>query len=203
MSSRALRRAYTLWAPFYDLAVQTVFRASRRRSVAPIEDRPERIALIGVGTGLDLPWLPPGPRYTALDLTPPMLARARRRALALGRRMDAVQGDAMALPFRTAAFDRVVLHLILAVVPHPAAALHEAARVVKPGGFLHVFDKFLLPRRSAPLRRLISPVLGRLATRTDVVFEDVLAGVPELTLVSDVPDLGRGWFRRILLRRAS
>ena len=110
-------------------------------------------------------------------------------------------GDAMALPFRDAAFDHVVMHLILAVVPDPRAALAEAARVVTVGGRIHLLDKFLRPGQRAPLRRLLSPIAGRLATRTDVVFEDVLASGEGLEVLSDEPDLGGGWFRRIVLRQ--
>jgi ubiquinone/menaquinone biosynthesis C-methylase UbiE len=157
------------------------------------------ILLDGVGTGLDLPWLRPDGRYVGLDLTPAMLNRARARA---GRLHIQFQiGDAMALPFRDHAFDQVVLHLILAVVPDPSAALAEAARVVKPGGRLLIFDKFLRPGERALFRRLMSPIVGRLATRTNVVFEEVLASCPGLELMRDEPDLGRGWFRRIVLRR--
>jgi len=88
------------------------------------------------------------------------------------------------------------------VVPEPARALTEAVRVLKPGGQILIFDKFLKPGQKAPLRRLISPLLGRLATRTDVVFEDVLRDVSSLQLVSDVPALAGGWFRLIRLRKA-
>ncbi|MBI3606827.1 MAG: methyltransferase domain-containing protein [Nitrospirae bacterium] len=105
------------------------------------------------------------------------------------------------LQVRDASFDQVVMHLILAVVPDPRAALAEAARVVKPGGRLLIFDKFLRPGERALFRRLMSPIVGRLATRTNVVFEGVLASCPGLELVRDEPDLGRGWFRRIVVRR--
>ncbi|MGH8662741.1 MAG: hypothetical protein ACREUX_00620, partial [Burkholderiales bacterium] len=60
---------------------------------------------------------------------------------------------------------------------------------------------FLAPSRPAPLRRLMSPLAGRIATRLDVVFEDVLARVPELRVASDQPALAGGWFRRIELRK--
>lgn len=197
-----LRRAYTLWAPFYDIAVASAFRESRRRSLGSLGDvSGQRIALIGVGTGLDVPWLRPGAEYLGIDLTGAMISRARDKASEYGLPMRFVGGDAMALPLRDGAFDRVVLHLILAVVPDPRAALSEAARVVRPGGTLHILDKFLRPGQRAPVRRWLSPLLGRLATRTDVVFEDVLGACPGLEVVSDDSDIANGWFRRIVLRR--
>lgn len=155
--------------------------------------------LNGVGTGLDLPYLPAGHRYTGLDITYAMLVRAARRISRLD--VEWVQGDSLALPFREACFDYAVLHLILAVVSDPAQALRETARVLVPGGGILLFDKFLQPGARAPLRRLISPFMAAIATRTDVVFEEVLAAVPGLTVVSDEPALAAGWFRMLRLRK--
>ncbi len=59
------------------------------------------------------------------------------------------------------------------------------------------YAKFLRPGQRAPLRRLLSPLLGRIATRTEVAFEQVLAAAPSLHVVSDIA-LSGGWFRRIL-----
>src|SRR6185312_11381414 len=101
-----------------------------------------------------------------------------------------------------AAFDCVVLHLIVAVVAHPANALAEAARVVKPGGELLVFDKFLRHGERALLRRALSPLASRIATRTDVVFETLLDAVPDVRVMSDEAALAGGWFRRIRLEKA-
>lgn len=195
----SLKAAYTLLAPVYDLLVGPAFRAARRASLSalPREGR-LTVLLDGVGTGLDLPWLPPAHRYVGLDLTRAMLVRAVRRAGML--EFDAVQGDSLALPFRDACFDHAVLHLILAVVPDAARALAEAARVVRPGGSLLVFDKFLRPGQRAPLRRLLNPLAARVATRTDVVFEEALARVPQLRVTAEEP-VGGGWFRRIRLER--
>jgi ubiquinone/menaquinone biosynthesis C-methylase UbiE len=113
-----------------------------------------------------------------------------------------LQGNSESLPFRDETFDCVVMHLIVAVVANPVRALAEARRVLRAGGRVLVLDKFLRPGESAPLRRLMSPVTGRVATRFDVVFESVLAQVPGFEVVSDEPALFGGWFRRIELKKA-
>ncbi len=195
-----LKTSYTLIAPVYDAAIDRATRAARATSLAHLPAAPGRVLIDGVGTGLDLPLLPPQHHYVGLDLTAAMLARARPRAGHLDFR--AVQGDAQRLPFPDAAFDHAVLHLILAVVPNPNACLAEVARVVKPGGTVLVFDKFLKRGQPALLRRLANPLVRRLATRLDVVFEDVLGDAPALALEHDQPMLAGGWFRVIRLRRA-
>lgn len=198
----SLRYSYTLFAPIYDILVASFTVAARRRSLALLgEEPPTHALLVGIGSGLDLPLFPQGPQYTGLDLTPAMLARARCKAAELGLEIRLDEGDARRLPYDDAAFDAVVLHLILAVTPHPEQVLAEAARVLQPGGRILILDKFLRIDQSAPLRRLISPVLGVLATRTNVVFEQALAVTPELAVVSDQPALASGWFRLIVLRK--
>lgn len=169
------------------------------QSLAALPAEPSRILLAGVGTGLDLPHLPRQHRYVGLDATPAMLRRAVQR----GGHLDyfGVLGDAQRLPFATAAFDAVVLHLILAVVPQPAACLAESARVLRPGGRILILDKFLRPSQPALLRRLANPLVRRIATRLDVVFEEVLATAPGLEVEKDQPALAGGWFRYIVLQK--
>lgn len=196
----SLRTSYTLLAPFYDVVAGPVFARARRASLAGLPATGRLDVLIdGVGTGLDLPLLPRNHRYTALDLTRAMLARAvkQRDGLDIGW----VQGDSLALPFGAARFDCAVLHLIVAIVPDAARALTEVARVLKPGGRALILDKFLRRGERAWLRRLVSPLTARIATRTDVVFEDALAGNPSFDIVSDEPALAGGWIRRIVLER--
>ncbi|MBI4754268.1 MAG: methyltransferase domain-containing protein [Betaproteobacteria bacterium] len=197
----SLKHSYKLIAPFYDLAVDAATRGARARSLEALPGAPGRVLLVGVGTGLDLPLVPTQHAYVGLDLTAAMLRRARPRAAA--RNFHAVQGDARRLPFSAASFDHAVLHLILAVIPDAAACLAETARVVRPGGTLLVFDKFLRPGERAPLRRALNPLVRHIATRTDVVFEDVLAACSGLSVEDDRPALAGGWFRLIRLRRAA
>ncbi|GAB4126448.1 MAG: hypothetical protein Fur0040_09080 [Sideroxydans sp.] len=195
-----LRRSYSLIAPFYDALIAAPMHAARARSLAALPtDRRQHVLISGVGTGLDLPHLPRLHRYTALDFNPAMLARATSRSGDLD--LDFVLGDSMSLPFPDAHFDHVVLHLIVAVVPQPQRALSEAARVLKPGGTLLLFDKFLRPGQRGWLRRALTPLSGRIATRMDVVFEELLQTTPGLAVIRDQPALAAGWFRHIVLQK--
>jgi len=195
-----LRRSYSLIAPIYDLVVSAALRGARTRSLSALPaDAAGKVLLSGIGTGLDLPLLPKLHHYTALDFNAAMLERARPRGADL--QVEWVLGDSMALPFSDAQFDHVVLHLILAVVPQPAQCLSEADRVLKPGGSIIILDKFLRPQQTALLRRALNPLSRRIATRMDVVFEEVLSAVPQLQKVSDMPLLAGGWFRGIVLQK--
>jgi phosphatidylethanolamine/phosphatidyl-N-methylethanolamine N-methyltransferase len=196
----SLKLSYTLLAPFYDLVVGPASRAARRESLAALPRDGHRTVLVnGVGSGLDLAFLPQGHAYVGLDLTRAMLARSVHRSTE--HAFSAVQGNSLSLPFRDASFDCAVMHLILAVVPDATRALAETARVVRSGGVILILDKFLRRGQRASLRRLLHPIAARLVTRLDVVFEDVLSRVPGLRLVSDEPAIARGWFRRIRLER--
>lgn len=195
----SLKHSYTLIAPFYDAAIARATHAARARSLSALPKEAGKVLLAGVGTGLDLPHLPPQHHYVGLDLNQAML----HRALPRGAHVDFVpiQGDTQRLPFADASFDSAVLHLILAVVPQPAHCLAEIERVLKPGGQVLVFDKFLRRGQPAVLRRLINPLVRRVATRLDVVFEELLSEAPSLTLEHDQSALVGGWFRMIRLRK--
>jgi len=193
----SLRSSYTVLAPIYNAVVARATARLRERSLAALpRGAGSRILVCGIGTGLDVPALPPGNLHVGIDLTRAMLARVPHR-----HDLILAQGDAMRLPFPDATFDRSVLHLILAVVPHPERCLAEAARVTKRGGMILIVDKFLRPGQTAWLRRALNPLSRRIATRLDVVFEDVLARVPSLVVTEDVPALAGGWFRRIRLEK--
>jgi ubiquinone/menaquinone biosynthesis C-methylase UbiE len=200
MSLLSLRRSYTLIAPLYDAVLAS---AGTRLRAASLDQLPRegslRILISGVGTGLDLPYLPACHHYLGLDLTAAKLDRAESRGGNL--RLNLVQGDSMSLPFADESFDCVVLHLILAIVPDARACLRESARVLKPGGKVLVLDKFLKRGEPAGLRRALNKVSQHVVTRLDVIFEDVLDSVQGLRLEEDVPVLAGGWFRRIRLIR--
>lgn len=199
----SLRQTYRLWAPIYDLMLKQATRAARSRNLEELGSMEGKaLAIIGIGSGLDLDLFNERtrPEYcVGLDITRAMLKRAQARGYASSFPVRLIEADAMNTPLRSQQFDVVLLHLILAVVPKPERALAEASRILKPGGRIVIFDKFLHHHQKAPLRRLISPLLGMLATRTDVELEPLLAAHPELTLTRDESLLARGWFRGITL----
>ncbi len=192
-----LKSSYTLLAPLYDPLIKRATRHARARSLKRLQGFEGQLLMPGFGTGLDLDFLPPNAKISALDLTPAMLKRAQTRAAEGSLDIEWHVGDAQALPFDDNQFDAVAMHLILAVVPEPRLALSEAARVLKPGGRLLILDKFIRQGSKAPLRRAISPVLGMIATRTDVVFEELLTQVPELDVTENTAAGFGGWFRQI------
>jgi len=76
----SLRHSYTLIAPVYDAMIRRPLAPTRRRSLAALPaDRPCRVLVDGIGTGLDLPHLPASHEYLGVDLTAAMLRRAQAR----------------------------------------------------------------------------------------------------------------------------
>ena len=198
----ALKHSYTLLAPIYDTVVSGPIDAFRKKSIARMRPTQNKKILInGIGSGLDIPYLPIDAHYIGTDITPAMLNRAKNRTETCPIDISFQQADSQALPFDDNSFDAVVMHLILAVLPNPELALQEASRVVKPNGRIYIFDKFIRRGQLAIGRRLLNIFLHHIATRTDVIFEDVLASCPQLNVIHDEPALAKGWFRLIELQK--
>jgi len=199
----ALKHSYTLLAPIYDALVSgEALDDCRKQSLSRITNSRNKTILVnGIGSGLDIPFLPEDGCYTGTDITPAMLKIAEVRAKNHPLNITFKIADSQALPFEDDTFDIIVMHLILAVVPRPKLALQEACRVLKPNGKIYLFDKFIRPGQLAITRRLLDVFLRHVATRTNVVFENVLASCPRLQLIHDKPVLAKGWFRLIELEK--
>ena len=95
----------------------------------------ERLLEVGCGTGsltFTLARTVPFRELTAIDYADVYVAAARARNRDPRIRIE--QGDAAALPFPDAHFDRALSLLVLHFVADPAGAVAEMRRVTRPGG---------------------------------------------------------------------
>lgn len=157
------RRAYDRVARYYDLLELPMewlaFRRWRRRLWRNV--RGPRVLELGVGTGKNIPFYPPDVTVTAIDLSPRMLARARRRAARFpDRDVELLEMDAQALSFPNDTFDDVVATFVFCSVPDPVQGLREALRVTRPSGRLHLLEHM----------RVRSERIGRWMDRLDPLF---------------------------------
>jgi len=110
---------------------------------AALGDKPFRSLLdLGTGTGRMLELFGPEiERGLGLDLSLDMLQLARDRLERAGLKNCSVrQGDIYDLSLANDSFDVVILHQVLHFLDDGARAIHEAARVLRPGGRLLVVD---------------------------------------------------------------
>ena len=197
------RLRYTAWAPIYDaLAGAAGFTEARRRSIGRLNLAPgNRVLVVGAGTGLDLEYLPADVAITAVDVTPAMLRRLQARAARSGRQVSAHVMDARHLQFADHSFDAVVMHLIVAVMPDPEQGLQEADRVLRPGGRIAVFDKFLRQgERPAVRRRLLNLIAKPLFSDMNRHLEPLVA-TTSLQVERDEPIAFGGVYRIATLRK--
>ena len=187
--------AYRRWAPIYDNVFGRIFDAGRRRAVEEINRRGGRLLEVGVGTGFNLPLYTDAIRVTGIDLSPDMLAVARRRVAREGlQNVDGLlEMDAARLAFPDASFDMVAAMYVITVVPDPAAVLSEMLRVARPGADIYVINHFAAegggPR--AVVERQLARVGDRLGWQPDFPKSRV-TDHPGMELVEDVslPPLG-------------
>lgn len=126
------------------IAATTRERATKGRLVelAGLQDG-ERVLDVGCGTGtlaLLAKRSAPGAQVVGIDADAEMLAQARTKPGAHGIRFD--EGMADELPYDDSSFDKVLSSLVFHHLQRPVkeAAAREIARVLRPGGELHLAD---------------------------------------------------------------
>lgn len=167
-------KAYGRWAPVYDLVFGPVFARGRGAAIEAADRVGGRVLEVGVGTGLSLPAYAPTTRLVGVDLSGPMLEKARRRVAALGlsnvERLAVM--DAERLDFPDGAFDAVVGQYVVTAVPNPEVALDEFLRVVRPGGEIILTTRIGAEQGfRGGVERLLAPATARLGWRTEFPFE--------------------------------
>lgn len=146
------------------------------RSMSAIAEVPSDGTIVDCpcGAGPALRALDPGASlsYLAVDLSPAMAQRARKRAFARGlENVEVLEADATDLPLASASTDLFLSYWGLHCFEDPAASLVEAGRILKPGGRL-VGAAILRGRDSLRQRLLVRPHLGDfgpVGTETDIL----------------------------------
>ena len=198
LSTDGVARAYGRWAPVYDLVFGPVFAQGRRAAIEAAEQIGGRVLEVGVGTGISLPAYRRSTRLYGVDVSEPMLEKARERVaeLQLGNVEGLAVMDAERLEFADNEFDVVVAQYVVTAVPNPEAALDEFARVVRPGGEIILTSRVGAEAgMRGTLEKWFSPVANRLGWRTEFPWDRYCrwmerSGAVELVERRDLPPLG-------------
>ncbi len=125
--------SHSRWQRLLDSKIQQRFSLLKRSTVHVLE--------IGTGPGFFSILLAElGYRVTAIDLTPNMLAEAKRNAGLLADHITFMEMNAEQLQFPDNTFDVILSRNLTWNLPHPEQAYSEWLRVLKPSGLLLNFD---------------------------------------------------------------
>jgi phosphatidylethanolamine/phosphatidyl-N-methylethanolamine N-methyltransferase len=164
-------RVYAKLTPFYDLLFGPILQPGRIKAIARMDLRPgDRVLEVGAGTAINAPLYPRDCEVTAIDLSAPMLEKARERIARHGlRNVRLLEADAAHLTFGNDSFDAVYAPYTISVVPDPVKVALEMTRVCRPGGRIVILNHF---RSEKPLlsrvERTISPLTVHVGFKADL-----------------------------------
>jgi demethylmenaquinone methyltransferase / 2-methoxy-6-polyprenyl-1,4-benzoquinol methylase len=197
-AAEPVRAMFDTIAPRYDLLNRVlslgIDRRWRRRTAQVLEEAGcARVLDVACGTGdLTLAMQDRGLAATGVDFAGNMLARAHHKGAERAARGSAtafLRGDALRLPFRSAAFDAATIAFGLRNLEDRGAGLIEMARVVRPGGVVAVLEAST--PRSQPWRAIyltyftrVLPLVGGLISGN----RDAYRYLPDTVLAWPRPD---------------
>lgn len=162
--NNTIRNRYDRLAFFYDflegIPEKLLFAPWRRELLNRVTG--EKVLEVGVGTGKNLPLYPRGSKITAIDFSPKMLDRARKRAESMGAIVNLMEMDVQNLKFPDNTFDTVFATFVFCSVPDPVAGLRELRRVCKPYGILLLLEHM---RPENPFKGMIFDAVNPLVVR--------------------------------------
>ena len=136
------RKRYNRLAFLYDFLEAPMERLRFGLWRSRLRERIEgpRVLEVGVGTGKNLTYYPPGVSITGIDLSPRMLEKANRKATILNLDSDVKEMDVQQLAFPDHSFDTVFATFVFCSVPNPLQGLKELRRVCKQDGKLLLLE---------------------------------------------------------------
>jgi phosphatidylethanolamine/phosphatidyl-N-methylethanolamine N-methyltransferase len=171
-------RVYAKLTPIYDIVFGATLQAGRVRAVERMDIQTgDHVLEVGVGTGINTSLYPHDCRVTAVDLSAPMLEKARERIEREGLwHVRLFEMDAAHLTFRDNAFDCVYAPYLMSVVPDPVAVAREMYRVCRPGGRMLILNHFRSPNPLlARIEQALSPFTVHVGFKADLDLPGFLA----------------------------
>ena len=156
----AARMRYNRVAGIYDfmeIFAERTFMHWRKGLLARAEGR---VLEVGVGTGRNFPYYPPGVSITGIDVAERMLAAAGRKAARQRVPVELILADVQDLPFLDDIFDSAVSTFVFCSVPDSVRGLREVRRVVRPEGRVLLLEHM---QDGRPAAGAMVKFLGRLA----------------------------------------
>jgi phosphatidylethanolamine/phosphatidyl-N-methylethanolamine N-methyltransferase len=179
-------RVYEKLANVYDLFFGPTLHPGRIDAIQKMKIRPgDSVLEVGVGTGINLSMYPSSCDITGIDLSEPMLDKARERIINKGlRNCDVLEMDAARMTFPDESFDIVYAPYLISVVPDPVKVAQEMRRVCRRGGRIVILNHF--KSENPVLSRIetaISPLTVHVGFKADLDLKAFLTQA-ELTPVS-------------------
>jgi phosphatidylethanolamine/phosphatidyl-N-methylethanolamine N-methyltransferase len=164
-------RVYENIAWFYDFTFGPALHPGRMQAIQRMGIKSgDHVLEVGVGTGINAALYPRDCAVTGIDLSAPMLEKARERVARKGvRNVRLVEMDAADMKFADSTFDIVYAPYLISVVPDPIAVVKEMRRVCRPGGRIIILNHFRSAGRIAStLERIIAPFTLYLGFKSDL-----------------------------------
>ena len=178
MELESIKKIYAGYSNIYDAIFKRFFYPRIEYAITNMNIRPgEWVLDVGVGTGLSLPLFPRHCRVVGIDLSGPMLKKAKEKIEANGfNHITVLQMDAMNVAFEDDSFDRIFISHVVSVVPDPHKVMSEVKRVCKKGGQIVIVNHFKSNNRlMAKIEELITPLCEKIGWRSDLSFDELVS----------------------------
>jgi phosphatidylethanolamine/phosphatidyl-N-methylethanolamine N-methyltransferase len=189
-------RVYENLASVYDLIFGPTLHPGRVKAIQQMAIKPdERVLEVGVGTGINASLYSRDCSVTGIDLSGPMLEKARDRIARKGiHNVRLLEMDAADLKFADESFDIVYAPYLISVVADPVTVAREMRRVCRTGGRIVFLNHF---RSRNPLlawiERGISPFTVHIGFKSDLDLTAFLAQAELEPISIDKVNVPRIW----------
>lgn len=191
-----VERVYEKLAKFYDFTFGPTLHPGRLEAVEKMAIQAgDSVLEVGVGTGINLGLYPSGCSITGIDLSRPMLDKARERIFRkslINCRVLAM--DAAAMTFPDDSFDLVYAPYLISVVPDPVRVAQEMRRVCRPGGRIIILNHFKSTNAFVSrIETAISPLTVHIGFKSDLDLQGFLTQAELEPLSIEKVNIPRMW----------